>query len=73
MYSPCYKLFAGPTFAHNKHDGILGRNLFDPVQHIFQRFAMADDIFKVMFQLDFFLQVGAFFFVYFIQPFNFNQ
>jgi hypothetical protein len=55
-----YKLFACSGFPQNKHRRIGGGNLLDSVQHIFQRFALTDDIFKVVFQFDFFLQVSAF-------------
>ena len=55
-----HKLFARPCFPHDEHRRIRGGDLFDSVQHIFQRFALTDDIFKVVFQFDFILQVGAF-------------
>ena len=60
MNRPRNELFARPGFPKKNHRGILGGNHFNPVQHILQRLTLADDIFKVMFQFDLFLQVGAF-------------
>jgi hypothetical protein len=55
-----HKLFAHPGFPHDQHRRIRGGDLLNSVQHIFNRFAPADDIFKVVLQFDFILQVVAF-------------
>jgi hypothetical protein len=65
-----HKLFTRAGLPHNEHGRIRGSNLLDSVQHISQRFALTDYIFKVVFQFDFILQVGAFGFQLIFQLFD---
>ena len=57
---PRNHFLARTRFPHDYYGRIRGGDLLDSVEYIFHRFALTDDIFKVVFQLDFVLKVGAF-------------
>jgi len=55
-----HKLLARSGFSENQDVCVGVRDLFNLVEHIIDCIAFADDVFMIVYQFDFFLEIGPF-------------